>query len=194
MKRILILQGHPDPKGGHFGQALATAYQNGARNAGHEVVRIDVARLEFRLVRSAAEWQFREPPTAIREVQAQLAAAHHVVIFFPLWLGDMPALMKGFFEQLLRPGFAITKTTARNPLAAGLLKGRSAHIVVTTGMPAFFYRFFYRAHSVKSLKRNILEFCGLGPVRSTVIGTVEGKREARERWLSRMFALGRKAA
>ena len=31
----------------------------------------------------------------------------HLVIVFPLWLGDMPAVLKGFFEQVLRPGFAI---------------------------------------------------------------------------------------
>jgi len=193
MKRILIVQGHPDPKGGHFVQALAQAYQNGARNAGHEVSRIDVARLEFPLVRSASDWQFREPPREIREAQAALAAAEHVVIFFPLWLGDMPALVKGFFEQLLRPGFAISATTARNPLAAGLLKGRSAHIVVTTGMPSLFYRLYYRAHSVKSLKRNVLNFVGLSPVRATVIGLADGKRATRERWLKKVFALGRKA-
>ena len=192
MKRILLIQGHPDPKGGHFVQALATAYQNGARNAGHEVSRIDVARLEFPLLRSAADWQFREPPREIREAQTALAAAEHIVIFFPLWLGDMPALVKGFFEQLLRPGFAISKG-ARNPLAAGLLKGRSAHIVVTMGMPALFYRLFFGAHSVKSLKRNILGFCGFSPVRTTVIGMVDAKRETREDWLKKMFALGRKA-
>jgi putative NADPH-quinone reductase len=192
VKRILLIQGHPDRAGGHFVQALATAYERGARNAGHEVVRVDIAKLDFGLLRSAAEWQFREPPAAIRAVQAQIAAAHHVVILFPLWLGDMPALLKGFFEQALRPGFALSKT-ARNPLAAGLLKGRSAHVIVTMGMPAFFYRIFYGAHSLKSLQRNILRFCGFRPVRTTVIGMVEGKREVRERWLSRMFALGRKA-
>ena len=139
MKRILIIQGHPDAKGGHFVQALAAAYEHGAQNAGHQVTRVDVAKLEFGLVRSAAEWQFREAPRDIREAQGALSSAEHVVIFFPLWLGDMPALVKGFFEQLLRPGFAISKK-ARNPFAAGLLKGRSAQIVVTMGMPGFFYR------------------------------------------------------
>ena len=192
MKRILVIQGHPDPKSGHFVQALATAYEGGARNAGHEVTRIDVARLDFPLLRSAAEWQFREPPRDIREAQAALKAAEHVVILFPLWLGDMPAALKGFLEQLLRPGVAISRK-ARNPLAAGLLKGRAAQIVVTMGMPGFFYRLFYGAHSLKSLKRN-LEFCGLKPVRTTIIGMVERQRAARERWLSRLFKLGRKAA
>lgn len=193
MKRILLIQGHPDSTGRHFVPALATAYERAARQAGHEVQRIDVGLLRFPLLRSAAEWQWREPPAAIREAQAALAAAEHVVIMFPLWLGGMPALLKGFLEQLMRPGFALGRARAGR-LPNKRLKGRSAHIVVTMGMPAFFYRLYYRGHSVKSLKRNILEFCGVSPVRTTYIGTVEGSAKARSRWLERMWALGRKAA
>jgi putative NADPH-quinone reductase len=83
-------------------------------------------------------------------------------------------------------------TVARLDFA--LLKGRSARIVVTMGMPAFLYRLYHRAHSVKSLKRNILEFCGFGPVRTTLIGTVEGKKSSRERWLAEMARLARRDA
>jgi putative NADPH-quinone reductase len=62
------------------------------------------------------------------------------------------------------------------------------------GMPAFFYRVFYRSHSVKSLQRNILAFCGVDPVRVTLIGMIEAaKAEARGVWLARMSALGREA-
>jgi putative NADPH-quinone reductase len=104
----------------------------------------------------------------------------------------MPALLKGFFEQTLRPGFAFGKAQAGR-MPPKLLKGRSARIVVTMGMPAFFYRIFYRAHSVKSLRRNILEFVGIGPVRTTVIGMVEGKAKAREDWLRAMQDYGRSA-
>jgi putative NADPH-quinone reductase len=71
-----------------------------------------------------------------------------------------------------------------------LLAGRSARIVVTMGMPALFYSAYYRAHSVKSLKRNILEFCGIAPVRTTLIGMVEGRKQAREEWLAKLGALG----
>ncbi|HEX9182035.1 MAG TPA: NAD(P)H-dependent oxidoreductase [Burkholderiales bacterium] len=108
---------------------------------------------------------------------------------FPLWLGDMPAVLKGFFEQCLRPGFAFAEAR-QGRMPPKLLKGRSARIVVTMGMPAFFYRLYYRAHSVKNLKRNILEFCGVSPVRTTLIGMVEGKKRARERWLAEMTKLG----
>jgi len=58
-------------------------------------------------------------------------------------------------------------------------------------MPAFFYRLYYRSHSVKSLKRNILEFCGFSPVRTSFVGTVETKAQGvRETWLVKMRMLG----
>jgi putative NADPH-quinone reductase len=181
---IAIIQGNPDPAGGHFGHALAAAYADAAKAAGHEVKTIEVAKLDFPLVRTSAEWQ-TAPIESIRKAQEAIQWANHLLIVFPLWMGDMPALLKAFFEQVLRPGFAFGETQAGR-LPKKLLKGRSARIVVTMGMPAFFYRVYYRSHSVKNLKRNILEFAGVSPVRSTLIGMVEGKREARDAWLARM--------
>jgi putative NADPH-quinone reductase len=188
--KIVVIQGNPDPAGGHFGHALAAAYADAAKAAGHEVRTIEVAKLEFPLLRTSAEWQAGEPAQAIRQAQEAIGWAQHLLIVFPLWLGDMPAVLKAFFEQALRPGFALGKAqTGRMP--PKLLKGRSARIVVTMGMPAFFYRIVYRAHSVKSLKRNILEFCGVHPVRTTLIGMVEGKPEARAARLAAMAKLVR---
>ena len=189
--RIALINGHPDPAGGHFAHALADAYQRGAAAGGHEVRAIAVAQLDVPRLRNAAEWQ-GAPPAAIRAAQDSIAWAEHLVIVFPLWLGDMPAVLKAFFEQTLRPGFAIGEGTPRR-LPKKLLAGRSARIVVTMGMPAFFYRLYYRAHSLKSLKRNMLEFVGFAPVRSTVIGMVEGKPAARQAWLEEMAALGASA-
>ncbi len=103
--------------------------------------------------------------------------------------GWVPALLKGFLEQVFRPGFAINPDKPWG----GLLKGRSVRIVVTMGMPALFYRWFYRAHSLKSLERNILAFAGLGPIRATLIGMVEGSAGHREKWLGKLAALGRAA-
>ena len=40
------------------------------------------------------------------------------------------------------------------------------------GMPALVYRWYFRAHSVKSLERNILGMVGIAPVSETLIGTV----------------------
>jgi putative NADPH-quinone reductase len=76
-----------------------------------------------------------------------------------------------------------------------LLTGKSARIVVTMGMPGLFYRWYFRAHTLKSLERNILKFCGVSPVRSSLVGMVEAGGAVRhEKWLHNMRVLGRKAA
>jgi len=190
MARILIIDGHPDGDPARLIHALADAYEAGAADAGHEVRRIAIAALDFPLLRSKRDWEEGEPVPAIRAAQADVAWAEHIVFLYPLWLGDVPALLKGFLEQVARPGFAIG---SRSGVNGGLLKGRSARVVVTMGMPGFFYRLFYRAHSLKSLERNILKFAGLGPVRHSVLGMVEGKPERRARWLEDMRRLGAKA-
>ncbi|MGE0179007.1 MAG: NAD(P)H-dependent oxidoreductase, partial [Sphingomonas sp.] len=157
MSRVVIIDGHPDPDRSHFVHALADAYAEGALQR-HEVDRIDIATMDFPLLRSAEEWKGPAPTEELKDAQAAIRKAKHVVILYPLWLGDMPALLKGFLEQVARPGFAIEMGESGFPKR--LLKGRSARLVVTMGMPTPFYRFFYRAHSVKSFERNILSFVG----------------------------------
>jgi putative NADPH-quinone reductase len=192
-RRIVIIQGHPDPAGGHLCHALAQQYREGALAAGHEVRVIDVAQLDFPLLRSKREWEEGVLPEPLREPQAAIGWAQHLVLFFPLWLGDMPALLKGFLEQVARPGFAFGAERG-NPLAHKALKGRSARLVVTMGMPALVYRYYFRAHSVKSLERNILGFVGIAPVHETLIGMVDGLDDKRRRkWFDKLRALGRDA-
>jgi putative NADPH-quinone reductase len=187
--RILIVQGHPDPAGNHFCHALAQSYRQGATSASREVRSIDVAQLDFPLLRNKQEWEAGAVPPALARAQQDIAWADHLVILFPLWLGDMPALLKAFLEQVARPGFAVG-TSASKP-GKKLLGGRSARMVVTMGMPAFLYRWYFGAHSVKSLERNILKFVGIAPVRHSLIGPVEGTVERRQHWLDRLTQLGR---
>jgi putative NADPH-quinone reductase len=193
MRRITIIQGHPDPQPVHFGHALADAYAAAAVAAGHEVRRIEVAQLDFPVLHNQAEWNDGRLPAGLREAQAAIAWADHLVLIFPLWLGTMPALLKAFLEQVLRPGFALLYRGSRFPQKG--LSGKSARVVVTMGMPAFWYRWFFRAHGVRSLERNILKFCGIAPVRESLVGLVESKDAAtRRRWLRRVATLGRDAA
>ncbi|RLM52796.1 flavodoxin family protein, partial [Halobellus sp. Atlit-31R] len=138
-KRILIIQGHPDRSHEHLCHALADAYADGARAAGHSVETVEPAQLEFSLLSDPAQWQEGTVPDALLPAQEAIARAEHIVLVYPLWLGDMPARLKGFLEQVLRPGFAIARKPG-NPIKAGLLAGRSARVIVTMGMPAPFYR------------------------------------------------------
>lgn len=191
---ILVVQGHPDANGHHFGHALADAYIKGAHETGHEVNTITVAKLDFSLLQSKEEWENGEPAEDIQKAQGEIERARHLVIFYPLWMGSMPALLKAFFEQVLRPGFAINiKENGKG--WERRLRGKSARIVITMGMPAMIYRWYFRAHSLKNLERNILGLCGIKPIKVNLIGMVETESASKHKnWLEKMHALVRKGA
>jgi len=193
-RRILLIQGHPDPAGGHFGHLLAEAYRDGAAAAGHELRQVDVATLDFPLLRSQRDWEHGALPPTLQEAQDGIGWAQHILLFFPLWMGDMPALLKGFLEQVLRPGFA-ADATEPGPTGKKMLAGRSARVVVTMAMPAAAYRYWFRAHSVKSLERNLLGMCGIGPIHETLVGSIQEPDEASHAaWLEKLRGLGAEAA
>lgn len=185
-RNVLLIDAHPDADPARFIHALAEAYAAGATEAGHAVRRIELATLDIPLLRSRGEWQDHAASPVVRAAQEDIRWATHIAFFYPLWLGDMPALLKAFLEQVARPGFALAEGAMPKPL----LEGRSARIVVTMGMPAFFYRFYFGAHSVKSFERNILKLVGIHPVAHSLIGGVEGSARTRANWLRKMHALG----
>lgn len=188
---ILILNGHPDATGKGLCYALAEAYAEGAREAGHTVDRIDVGALDFTFLGSQAQFERGMTPPTIVDAQERIRRADHLVVIFPLWLGDIPARLKGFFEQTLRPGFAFTQRP--NGLPIRHLKGRSARVIVTMGMPAFVYRWYFWAHGLKNLERNILGFVGIAPVRDIIVGSLaNGNRDAIRRRLDAVRELGRR--
>lgn len=189
MSAITIVQGHPDPEGNHLCHGMADAYASGARDGGHTVRLIDIARITFPLIRSEHDFVDVVPPDDIRDAQEAIRESEHLVFVYPLWLGTMPALMKGFLEQVFRYDFAF------EPRDTGffkkLLKGRSARIVVTMGMPVIAYRRFFGAHSLKSFERNILKFAGIKPVRESLYGMVDSADDdTRKSWLAELYQLG----
>ena len=193
MTAILVLDGHPDPEPGHLCSALAEAYAKGAREGGHEVTLLRVAELRFDLLRDAKVFEGAHPPPAdIAAAQRAIERAELLVLVFPIWLGDMPALMKGFLEQTLRPDFAFERGDGGFPKR--LLKGRRARLIVTMGMPSLLYRWYYGAPALKSLEMHILKFCGIAPVKRSLFGMVDAVTpERRADWLAKVEALGRRA-
>ena len=104
MTRIAMLQGHPDAASDHLCHALAAAYEKGASEAGHEVRKLDIARMEFQFLRTQTEFLSAPQSRDIQDAQEAISWAQHLVIVFPLWHGTMPALLKAFVEQVFRLG------------------------------------------------------------------------------------------
>jgi putative NADPH-quinone reductase len=189
-KHIVIIQGHPDPEGNHFCHALATAYFKGAESSGHNIEVIDIAQIEFPMLRTQADFVQGEAPEVIKQAQQLIQSAQHLVFIYPLWLGTMPAYLKAFLEQVFRPGFAAIETTDEKPWERQVSE-KTAHIVVTMGMHEIIYSSYFLAHGMKSPEANILAFSGINTIQETLIGSVESIDDTeRNQWLDKMELTG----
>src|SRR5690242_14927818 len=64
-QRLTIIQGHPDPTGNRFCHALADAYGDGAKAVGNSVARVDIARIDFPILRTQHEFETGRIPAAL---------------------------------------------------------------------------------------------------------------------------------
>lgn len=192
-RRILIVNGHPDPRSATFIAALCAAYAKGAEAGGHAVRRLDIGALNLPPVHSAAEFEAPPLDPAAAAAQGDIAWCDHLVLAYPLWLGSQPAALKAFFEQTFRYGFALPQQSAGG-FPQGLLKGKSARSLVTMGMPGFIYRWWFGAFAVRAIETAMLGLAGIRPARRTLIGGMQAmtpeKAAAR---LKAAEALGRQA-
>lgn len=188
MATIAIIVGNPVADS--YCGALAEAYKQGAESGGHRVEVLALDRMMFDAVLHEGYRREQALEPDLVTARAALQAADHWVLIFPLWCGDMPALMKGFIERVLQPDL-LRVHAGGGKVSWKVFKGKSARIIMTMGMPGWFYRFYYGAHALKLVKRNILQFIGIGPVRSTIYGMVEtAGDEKRKEWLREIEALG----
>lgn len=187
-KQILVIDGHPDP--GSFTASIAEAYAQGARAAGHEVHLLHLGELAFDPVLHSGFRSKQPLEPDLVAAQAAIQRADHVVLAFPLWWGGLPALLKGFFDRTLLPGFAFRYRAGHRGWDK-LLTGKTARLLLLTDTPSWVYRWIYRSPATRQLRLQILGFCGIKLVGSTHFAPVvhaDGVRRAA--WLSAAKRLG----
>lgn len=189
-KKILIIQGHPNKDS--YNQALANAYKEGALSKNAEIKEIIISDLEFN-PNLAFGYQKRidlEPD--LLDALEKIRWAEHLVWVHPVWWGGLPALMKGFIDRLFLPSIAF-QYRENSVWWDKLFTGKTAHIITTLDQPSWFYKWFYGKPSVNQLKKCVLEFCGIKPVKVTYIGIIRGSQEnQRVKWLNQVYLLGEK--
>lgn len=187
-KRILVIQGHPNKES--YIAALANRYFESAKENNFEIELIHLIDLEFDLVLRMGYRSDQSLEPDLIMMQEKIKACDHLIIFYPMWWASMPALLKGFIDRTLMPGFAF-EYSGRLPVK--LLKGRSARFVMTMDSPRWYYNILIGAPGFKMMKRAILNFCGFSPVKKTVFYNVRGSSiERRKNWLKKIGTLGAK--
>lgn len=190
MKKILIINGHPDAES--FNAALSNAYKKGAESTGAQIKEINIRDLQFN---PNLEFGYRkrtqlEPD--LHKSQEKITWADHIVWVYPVWWGSVPAIMKGFIDRVFLPGFAFKKREG-SIWWDKFLTGKSSRIICTLDQPAWFYSAINGAPSHKAMKRLTIKFVGIKKVKISTIGPLRlSKPEFREKWLMKVERLGTK--
>lgn len=158
MAQILILNGNPKQKS--LCKSLTESYAQSAIDSGSDVKIVHISELDFdiNLKEGLGEEQALEKDLIL--LQNSIKEASHIVIVSPLWWGSMPAKLKGLFDRAFLPGFAC-KYESGNPIPKPLLTGKTARIIVTMDTPVWYFRWILGDPIIKTLKKSILEFCGI---------------------------------
>lgn len=186
--KILVLVGHPDKES--YNYALAAAYVEGAEKSGAEVRRINIGDLDFSPNLKYGYRKRTELEPDLVMAQEALTWADHLVWIYPVWWGSVPAIMKGFLDRVLLPGFAFKKKEG-SVWWDKYFEGKSARVICTMDQPTWFYRLVNRAPSHHAMKKLTLNFIGVKSVKITPIGPLRlSTDEFRQKWLQRVHKLG----
>ncbi|MFT3737580.1 MAG: NAD(P)H-dependent oxidoreductase [Breznakibacter sp.] len=188
MKNILIINGHPDKES--FCHQLAVSYQKGAIASGAKCELLNLFELRFDPILHHGFRKRTELEPDLVAAQQKIKNADHLVWVYPTWWGTYPALLKGFIDRVFLPKFAF-KYRENSPFWDKLLTGKSARLIVTMDSPLFYNWLVYKNAGHVSMKRAILEFCGIKPVKVTAFAPVKSSSETqRDKWIERVNKLG----
>ncbi len=188
MKKILIINGHPNAESFNFG--IAESYKNGALASNAQVENIVIADLKFNPNLQFGYQKRTELEPDLLDAWQKIQNAEHLVWIHPVWWGGLPAITKGFIDRLFLPGMAF-QYRENSVWWDKLLKGKTAHIITTLDQPSWYYRLFFGRPSVNQLKKSTLEFCGVKPVKVSYIGIIKGSEESqRKKWLEKVYNFG----
>ncbi len=158
---ILLVLAHPLEDS--FAAAVARLAQETLAAGGHEVDLLDLYREDFDPSLSEAERRgyFDEPydTSGVDNVVARLRAAEGLILVFPQWWFNFPAILKGFFDRAFAPGVAFTHDPAGGRIVPQLTNIRLFWALTTTGSPWWIVHFYMGNPVRRLLKRGIAAFC-----------------------------------
>ena len=190
MKNILIINGHPNDSS--FCHELAKRYQAGAKHSGATAKLVNLIDLDFSPILKHGYTKRTELEPDLIKLQNEIQNADHLVFVYPNWWGTYPALLKGFIDRVFLPKFAF-KYRDNSLLWDKLLSGKTGRLIVTMDTPKWYYSLVYKKAGHNSMKKSVLNFCGVKPVKISSFGPIKTAKDQKlNKWLNSIELIGKK--
>ncbi|MBB2718644.1 UNVERIFIED_ORG: putative NADPH-quinone reductase [Rhizobium etli] len=158
--RILLVLAHPLPES--FAASVARTARDALEASGHVVDLLDLNAEDFdpRLSEAERRAYFDVPydTTAVADIVARLRSADGLVLVFPQWWFNFPAILKGFFDRIFAPGVAFTHDAAGGRIVPQLTNIRLLYALTTTGSSWWLVHLYMGNPVRRLLKRGIAKF------------------------------------
>jgi NAD(P)H dehydrogenase (quinone) len=189
LMNILYVYAHPEPRS--FNGALKDVAMVSLAENGHAVKVSNLYAIKWKAVLDAQDFRIRQNPyqfnPAIEQIHgvatrslspdiqdeiAKVAWADLLIFQFPVWWSSMPAILKGWFDRVFVQGFVVDLEKGR-VYGEGLLKGKKAMIVATTGATQEMYSLTGIHGDIEThlsiITHNIFEFVGITALPSFIV-------------------------
>lgn len=159
--RILLVLAHPLEDS--FAASVAKTAREMLAAGGHEVDLLDLYRERFDPCLSETERRgyFDQPydTSGVDDLVTRLRQAEGLILVFPQWWFNFPAILKGFFDRVFAPGVAFTHDPAGGRIVPKLTNIRLFWALTTTGSPWWIVHLYMGNPVRRLLKRGIAAFC-----------------------------------
>jgi NAD(P)H dehydrogenase (quinone) len=192
---VYIVYAHPSDES--FTHAVLSEFVRGLKEAGHSVEICDLYAIGFKATLSRDEYKREvgsdpDSPVAddVQTQHIQIDQADALAFVYPLWWGDCPAQLKGWFDRVLAYGYAYTYEDGK---FLPRLQTSKALVVCTAGDAVETLEANGVAPSMRSVMLdNRLRGSGVKNAELVILGgTALGGEETRARNLETAYRLGK---
>jgi NAD(P)H dehydrogenase (quinone) len=156
--KILIVYAHPKTVG--FCSAILDRILSELKNANILSEVIDLYSINYDPILKSKEHYTsgnKEVSSQNKDFQQKISDCDRLIIIYPVWWNGPPAILKGFFDRVLTPGFAYRFNKG---IPEKLIKKRCS-VFLTHGGPDFFTTFILQDRGAKIVTKDTLGFCGI---------------------------------
>lgn len=188
---ILIVKSHPSSKG--FSHNITSRYKQVKEDLGNTVKIIDLYKDKEENQYLQFENLSKDFPNNkyTKEQKTLVSWADEIVFIFPMWNFTEPAILKNWYDITFTARFAFRYVQGKMA-PIGLLKGKTAKIIVTADAPSCFFSLI--GNPLKRIwTMGRLNLCGVKVKNFIILGKMRSKDEnARKKILSRIEKLAKK--